>query len=117
VENEADKDINLQPPQIGEQARLEEHTEGEEEEAEQQKTAEEEPMQPHQPGCSEEAPVIQVSALSQYQYGHSVAECPCCRVWQPVRDGMLGQEAEGRQANDGDGDREALIDLEIQISK
>jgi hypothetical protein len=30
---------------------------------------------------------------------------------------MLGQEAERRQPNDGDGGREALIDLEIQISK
>ena len=117
MDNEADKDNNLQPPQIGEQERLEEHTEGEEEEAEQQKTAEEEPMQRHQAGCSEDAPVIQDSALSQYHYGHSVAECPCCRVWQPVREGVLGQKAEGCTANDGDDCREALIDLEIQISK
>ena len=117
MDNEADKDNNLQPPQIAEQARLEEHTEGEEEETEQRKTVEEEPMQPHQPGCREEASVIQGSTLSQYHYGHSVAECPCCRVWQPVREGVLGQKAEGRTENDGDDGREALIDLEIQISK
>jgi len=155
VDDDADKGYGQQLSQIKAQTCLEEPVEARAQEAEEQEMMEEEPMQPHQPPASmagrEDAQLARVSALSQYLYGHSIDACPCCRVWQPMREDKPVPKREGAVFKspsispvvvfDGDGaeremlradedqghagdnfcrtrdEREALIDLEIQISK